>query len=433
MDGLRAKHIRNKILKLVGKYAKYRKEDWGRILSSGFVYDEKELINLVNASLDFWLVQGKYAEEFESKLAKFLGLPYCLLTNSGSSANLIALATLTSKLLGDMRLREGHEVITTACAFPTTVNPIIQNKLIPVFVDVGLGDYNVLVERIEKAMTTKTKAIMLSHNLGNPFDLHGVLNLVEKHHLWLIEDNCQALGSKYGEQLTGTFGHLSTCSFYPAHHITMGEGGAILTRHPLLRKIALSIRDWGRDCWCKPGVDDTCKQRHTQQFGYLPKGYDHKYTYSHIGYNLKITDTQASIGVAQLDKLPDFIKRRKENFDYLYEHMKKHEEYFILPKATQYSEPSWFGFPLLVNTEKFTRTQIVDYIERGYISTRMMFGGNLTRQPAYDGVRYRVFGSLENSNKILENLFWIGVYPGITKDNLKYMTEVIDAFIHSKQ
>ena len=396
----------------------------------GRVYDEKEIVSLVDASLDFWLTAGRFAKQFEKELAKFLGLKYCLLTNSGSSANLLAISALISLKLGERRLKPGDEVITTACGFPTTVNPIIQNNLIPVFLDVDVGSYNIQVDKIEDALSEKTKAIFLAHTLGNPFDLNKVLEICEKYNLWLIEDNCDALGSKYKGRYTGTFGHISTCSFYPAHHITMGEGGAVLTDDPSLRKIILSFRDWGRDCWCEPGHDNTCGKRFGWKLGKLPFGYDHKYIYSHVGYNLKITDMQAAIGVAQLEKLPKFIEVRKKNFEYLYNHFKKYEKYFILPRATDNSEPSWFSFPILIKENvPFTRVDIVNYLEENKIATRMLFGGNLTKQPAYQNVKYRIFGSLKNTDLVMNNLFWIGVYPGITEEILDYIVKVIDRFL----
>lgn len=397
---------------------------------AGRVYDEKELINLVDASLDFWLTSGRFAQQFEKEFARFLGVKYCLLTNSGSSANLLAISALTSSLLRERRLKPGDEVITTACGFPTTLNPIVQNNLVPVFVDIDLGIYNIQVNKIERAITKKTKAIFVAHTLGNPADLVKIMEIVKKHNLWFIEDNCDALGSKYEGKYTGTFGHISTCSFYPAHHITMGEGGAVLTNDPLLRRIILSFRDWGRDCWCEPGHDNTCGKRFEWQLGKLPFGYDHKYIYSHIGYNLKITDMQAAVGVAQLEKLSRFIEERKKNFIYLYNHFKKYEKYFILPQATKNSEPSWFGFPILVKEDvPFTRADMVNYLEENKIATRMLFGGNLTKQPAYENIKYRIFDDLRNTDLIMNNLFWIGVYPGITKKKLMYVVKIINNFL----
>jgi len=393
-----------------------------KIPYAGRVYDEKEIISLVDASLDFWLTAGRYAQKFEEELAKFLGIRYCLLTNSGSSANLLAISALTSPKLGERRLKPSDEVITTACGFPTTVNPIIQNNLIPVFIDVDLGTYNIQVDKIEEAITEKTKAIFIPHTLGNPAELDKIMEIVEKYDLWFVEDNCDAFGSKYKGEYTGTFGHISTCSFYPAHHITMGEGGAVLTDDPLLKRIIASFRDWGRDCYCEPGHDNTCGKRFGWQLGKLPFGYDHKYIYSHIGYNLKVTDMQAAIGVEQLKKLLGFIEKRKENFKMLYEGLRKYEKYIILPEATENSEPSWFGFPLLVREDApFTRDEIVNYLEESKIATRMLFGGNLTKQPAYENVKYKLIDSLKNTDLVMNNLFWIGVYPGITDEMIGYI------------
>lgn len=401
-----------------------------RINYAGRVYDEDELANLVDASLDFWLTAGRYAGEFEKKLAKFIGVGYCLLTNSGSSANLLAISALTSPLLKDRRLRPGDEVITTACGFPTTLNPLIQNNLIPVFVDCELGTYNIMASRIERAITKKSRAIFVPHTLGNPVDMDTVMRIAKKHNLWLIEDNCDALGSLYRERYTGSFGHISTCSFYPAHHITMGEGGAVLTDDPLLKKIIMSFRDWGRDCYCEPGHDNTCRKRFAMKMGDLPYGYDHKYIYSHIGYNLKLTDMQAAIGVAQLKKLPKFIEIRKENFNRLYRHTRKYEKYLILPRATAHSSPSWFGFPILVRDgSPFSRDDMVNHLENNQISIRMLFGGNLVKQPAYKNIRHRIVGTLENTDLVMNNLFWIGVYPGLSKAQLTYVCKTIDDFI----
>ncbi len=400
---------------------------------AGRVYNEKELINLVDASLDFWLTSGEYAKKFEEKLANFLGLRYCLLTNSGSSANLLAISALTSPLLGKNRLKAGDEVITTACGFPTTLNPILQNNLVPVFVDIKLGTYNIDTDKIEKAISKKTKAIFIAHTLGNPVDLDKILKIVKKYNLWFIEDNCDALGSKYRGRYTGTFGDISTCSFYPPHHITMGEGGAVLTNNPLLRRIIMSFRDWGRDCYCETGHDNTCGRRFSQRFGSMPFGYDHKYVYSHIGYNLKVTDMQAAIGVAQLDKLPKFIEARRKNFNYLYNFLKNYEEFFILPECLKNSEPSWFGFPILVKEDApFTRNELVKYLEDNKIATRMLFGGNLTRQPAYKNTKYRIFQDLKNTDLVMNNLFWLGVYPGLTKPMLFYIEKTFDNFFREK-
>jgi len=389
---------------------------------AGRVYDEKEIISLVDASLDFWLTAGRFAQKFEKEFAKFLGAKYSILTNSGSSANLLAVSALTSSKLGEKRLKPGDEVITTACGFPTTLNPIIQSNLVPVFVDIELGTYNIDVSEIEKAISKKTKVIFVPHTLGNPADIKRILEIVERYNLWFIEDNCDALGSTYKGKYTGTFGHISTCSFYPAHHITMGEGGAVVTNDVLLRKIILSFRDWGRDCWCEPGRDNTCGKRFSWKLGKLPLGYDHKYIYSHIGYNLKITDMQAAIGVEQLKKLPRFIQKRKRNFNLLYEGLRKYEKHLIMPRPTRYSDPSWFGFPILVKgSAPFTRADIVNYLEKNKIATRMLFGGNLTKQPAYQSIRYQSIDSLENTNLVMNNLFWIGVYPGIDNRQIEYI------------
>ncbi|MFA5275684.1 MAG: lipopolysaccharide biosynthesis protein RfbH [Candidatus Omnitrophota bacterium] len=396
---------------------------------AGRVYDENELIKSVDACLDFWLTSGRYAKLFENKLAKFLGIKYCLLTNSGSSANLLAVSALTSPLLGRRKLKAGDEVITTACGFPTTLNPVIQNNLVPVFVDLKLGTYNIATDKIEKAISAKTRAIFTAHTLGNPVDIGAIRRIVKKQNLWWIEDNCDSLGSKYGAKFTGTFGDMSTSSFYPPHHITMGEGGAVLTNNALLRKILLSFRDWGRDCWCETGHDNTCKMRFKQKFATLPYGYDHKYVYSHIGYNLKVTDMQAAIGVAQLGKLPRFIEARKNNFVFLLKVFKKYGDYFMLPQAEKNSEPSWFGFPVLVKeSAPFSRAELIGYLEGHKISTRMLFGGNLTKQPAYRDVKYRVAGNLKNTDLVMNNLFWIGVYPGIKKEQLLYISRMLNNF-----
>jgi len=427
--------MRKEIFKRVNKLYKSRKREKfipGKTMInySGRVYDGKELIKLIDSSLDFWLTSGRYAIEFEKKLAGFLGVKYCMLTNSGSSANLLAVCALTSPKLGDRRLKPGDEVITVACGFPTTLNPILQNNLVPVFVDVELGTYNIDADKIEKAISRKTKAIFVAHTLGNPVNLDKIMKIARKHKLWVIEDNCDSLGSKYKGRYTGTFGHLAACSFYPPHHITMGEGGAVLTDDPLLKKIVTSFRDWGRDCWCEPGHDNTCKKRFSWKLGKLPLGYDHKYIYSHIGYNLKVTDMQASIGVAQMEKLPGFIRVRKNNFKYLYNNLKKYSKFLLLPYPEKGSDPSWFGFPILVKENApFSRADIVKHLEHRKIATRMMFGGNLTKQPAYLNIKCRIFGGLKNTDKVMNDLFWIGVYPGITKEKLQYMVKVFNDFM----
>ncbi len=434
------KKLRKEIFKKVREFYQVRKKTGkfipgkSQINYAGRVYNEKEMINLVDSALDFWLTAGRYARQFEKEFAEFLGVKYCLLTNSGSSANLLAVSALTSPKLGKRQLKPGDEVITTACGFPTTLNPIIQNNLTPVFVDIELGIYNIDVSKIEKAISEKTKAIFIAHTLGNPVDLDKISKIAQKYDLWLIEDNCDALGAKYKEKYTGTFGDISTCSFYPAHHITMGEGGAVLTDNPELKKIIASFRDWGRDCWCEPGCDDTCKKRFNWKLGELPFGYDHKYIYSHIGYNFKITDMQAAIGVAQLKKLPYFMEARIKNFNAIYKFLEKYDKYFILPKTSKNSKPSWFGFPILVKqTAPFARNEIVNYLEKNKIATRMLFGGNLLKQPAYKNIKHRVFDSLENTDLVMGNLFWIGVYPGITKEKLGYMIKVLKIFLENEK
>jgi len=429
------KEIREEIFERVSELYQLRRSctqfipGKSRINYAGRVYDEREMISLVDASLDFWLTTGRYAKQFEKGLADFIGMRYCLLTNSGSSANLLAISALTSPKLGERRLRPGDEVITTACGFPTTLNPIIQNNLIPVFNDVELGTYNIQADGIEEAITDKTKAIFVSHTLGNPVELEKILKLAKDYDLWFIEDNCDALGSKFKGRYTGSFGHISTCSFYPAHHITMGEGGAVLTDDSEMKKIIASFRDWGRDCWCDPGCDDTCRRRFEWNLGSLPSGYDHKYIYSHIGYNLKVTDMQAAIGVEQLKKLPTIIERRKENFGRLFREIKMYQEYFVLPNWADNSDPSWFGFPILVKEDApFTRSDIVKHLEARGIATRMLFGGNLIKQPAYEGIKFRVISHLTNTDLIMNNLFWIGVYPGLTEETIQYMLSAFQEF-----
>jgi CDP-6-deoxy-D-xylo-4-hexulose-3-dehydrase len=401
---------------------------------AGRVYDEKEMVTLVDSALDFWLTAGRYAKQFEEELAKFLGAKYCLLTNSGSSANLLAISALTSPKLGERRLKPEDEVITTACGFPTTVNPIIQNNLIPVFIDVNLGTYNIQVDKIEEALTEKTKAIFLAHTLGNPFNLDKISEICEEYNIWLIEDNCDALGSKYKGRYTGTFGHIATFSFYPAHHITMGEGGALVTNDTQLKRLIASFRDWGRDCWCEPGHDNTCGKRFGWQLGSLPYGYDHKYIYTHVGYNLKITDMQAAIGVAQLDKLPDFIEARKRNHKKLYDGLKELEDKILLPKPQENSEPSWFGFLItLKDGIEVKRDDVTSKLEDCKIQTRLLFAGNMIRHPVFDEMRktgkgWRVVGDLKNTDKVMNDSFWIGVYPGMTDETIDYILDKIKNF-----
>ena len=399
------------------------------IPASGKVFDEKEMVSLVDSALDFWLTEGKFARKFEEDFSKYLKAPYVILTNSGSSANLLAFSALTSPQLGKRRIKPGDEVITVAAAFPTTVNPIIQNGCTPVFLDIDLKTLNIDSTKIEKAVTKKTKAIFLAHSLGNPFDLKIVMKVAQKYNLFVIEDACDALGSTYNGQLVGTFGDIGTFSFYPAHHITMGEGGALVTKIPQLKRVIRSIRDWGRDCWCDTGHDNTCGKRFGWKLGKLPFGYDHKYIYSHLGYNLKLTDMQAAIGVAQLQKLPKFIEKREKNFQLLYNKLKKYENYFILPRATPNSKPSWFGFPITVKRNAgFTRRKIVNYLEENKIAIRMLFGGNIIKQPYFKNINYRIFDNLENTDYIMNNTFWIGVYPGLSPKMLRYLISVLDKF-----
>lgn len=426
--------IRQEILEKTKEYykLKFNTEEYckgDRIPFAGRVFDEKELVNLIDASLDFWLTSGRYADDFEYEFAEFMDVEHCILVNSGSSANLIAFTTLTSPKLGEKRLQKRDEVITVAAGFPTTINPIIQNGLVPVFVDVELGTYNIKVDDLEKALSDKTKAIMIAHTLGNPFDLDVVMEFANKNELFVIEDCCDAVGSTYNGKKVGTFGHLASVSFYPAHHMTMGEGGAVLTNDETLMRIATSFRDWGRDCYCAPGADNTCGRRFSMQHGRLPYGYDHKYVYSHIGYNLKVTDMQAAIGMAQLDKLPTFIEKRKENFVKIKELLMPYQEYLILPEATQNSDPSWFGFPITVKeNDKFTRNELTKYLEDNKIMTRLLFAGNVTKQPAYLDAEYRIIGDLENTDCIMNNTFFIGVYPAIGDDQIEYFNDTFIKF-----
>lgn len=397
---------------------------------SGRVFDATEMVNLVDSSLEFWLTTGRYAAQFEREFARMMNVRHAMLCNSGSSANLLSLSALTSPRLGKKALRPGDEVITVAAGFPTTVNPIVQNRLTPVFLDVELGTYNIDVSYLEEAVSPKTKAIMVAHTLGNPFDLDAVLAVAQKHDLWFVEDNCDAVGSLYNGRLTGSFGHLSSVSFYPAHHITMGEGGCVLTNHARLKKIVESFRDWGRDCWCAPGAADTCGKRFDWQLGDLPQGYDHKYIYSHIGYNLKMTDMQAAVGVAQLQKLPQFTEARKRNWRILHEGLKSYEEFLLLPEATPGSDPSWFGFLITVRpSAPFNRRELIRYLEERRIATRLLFGGNLTRQPAWQNVPYRTVGDLTNTDIVMNQTFWIGVYPKLTPQMLDYVLAVFAEFM----
>ena len=426
---------KQQILDMVAQYCKehHTSKEWkpgDRINYAGRVYDEEELCNLVDASLDFWLTAGKYTEEFEAGLGKYLDIPYCSIVNSGSSANLLALAALTSPLLKEKRILPGDEVITVAAAFPTTVAPIVQCGAVPVFVDIEIPYYNIDISLLEGALSSRTKAVFLAHSLGNVFDLKAVKEFCVQHSLFLIEDNCDALGAEYEidgvYQKAGTIGDIGTSSFYPAHHMTMGEGGAVYTRNPLLHRIIRSLRDWGRDCICSGGQDNRCGHRFDGQYGTLPRGYDHKYVYSHLGYNLKATDLQAAIGAAQLKKLPGFVERRRENWNYLRARLGDLEDYFILPEITLNSYPSWFGFMLMVreNIGK-SRDEIIAYLERYGIQTRALFAGNITRHPCFEtleeGKDYRIFGSLDKTDEVMTRGFWVGVYPGMTKEMLDEM------------
>lgn len=433
------KQSREEILELVKEYCdtfhnqKKTFEEGDRISYASRVYDHKEMVNLVDSSLEFWLTSGHYTDEFEKKFAKYLNVRFCSLVNSGSSANLLAFMTLTSPLLKERQIKRGDEVITVAAGFPTTVNPIIQYGAVPVFVDVTIPQYNIDVTMLEAAYSEKTKAVMIAHTLGNPYDLTAVKAFCDKYNLWLVEDNCDALGTKYTidgeERFSGTIGDIGTSSFYPPHHMTMGEGGAVYTSNSLLNKIIRSFRDWGRDCVCPSGTDNLCGHRFDRQYGQLPVGYDHKYVYSHFGYNLKTTDMQAAIGCAQLDKFPSFVERRRYNFDRLYEGVKEVSDKLILPEACPNSKPSWFGF-LITCKEGVDRNKVVQYVESKGVQTRMLFAGNLTKHPCFDQMReanegFRIVGELKNTDRIMMDTFWIGVYPGMTDEMIDYMAKVI--------
>ena len=429
---------REEILNLVAEYCdrfhqKKPYEEGDRIPYASRVYDHQEMVNLVDSSLEFWLTSGRYTVEFEKKLAEYLHVRYAALVNSGSSANLIAFMTLTSPLLGERRVKRGDEVITVAAGFPTTVTPVIQYGAVPVFVDVTIPQYNIDVARLEEAYSEKTKAVMIAHTLGNPFDLAAVKAFCDSHGLWLVEDNCDALGTRYTmngeEKFTGTIGDIGTSSFYPPHHITMGEGGAVYTDNPLLNKIIRSMRDWGRDCVCASGQDNLCGHRFDRQYGELPLGYDHKYVYSHFGYNLKATDLQAAIGCAQIEKFPSFVEKRRHNFERLHKALEGLEDRLILPEAAPNSRPSWFGF-LITCKEGTDRNKVVQYVESRGVQTRMLFAGNLIKHPCFDEMRaegkgYRVVGDLTNTDRIMRDTFWVGVYPGMTDEMIDYMAKTI--------
>lgn len=438
-ENMTEQQAREQILKLVDEYCvtyhnkKKPFAEGDRIPYASRVYDSKEMVNLVDSSLEFWLTSGRYTDEFEKKLAQYLGVKYCALVNSGSSANLTAFMTLTSPLLGDRAVKRGDEVITVAAGFPTTVTPMIQFGAVPVFVDVTIPQYNIDVTMLEKALSDRTKAVMIAHTLGNPFDLAAVKAFCDKHGLWLVEDNCDALGSQYtinGEKkFTGTIGDIGTSSFYPPHHMTMGEGGAVYTNDSLLAKIIKSMRDWGRDCVCKSGCDNMCGHRFDRQYGELPLGYDHKYVYSHFGYNLKATDMQAAIGCAQLEKFPSFVERRKHNFARLKNALLGAQDRLILPEPAENADPSWFGF-LITCREGVDRNAVVRHVESKGVQTRMLFAGNLTKHPCFDEMRktgegYRIAGTLENTDRIMNDTFWVGVYPGMTDEMIDYMAKTI--------
>ncbi|MHB1323595.1 MAG: lipopolysaccharide biosynthesis protein RfbH [Coriobacteriia bacterium] len=436
----RAERLKQQILDLTREYhtAAFGGEKQfvpgeSRVAYGGRIFDERELVNLVDSSLEFWLTYGRYSRNFESGLASYLGVRHALLVNSGSSANLLAFAALTSAKLGDRRIRRGDEVITVAAGFPTTVAPIVQFGAVPVFVDVTLGTYNIDVEQLDEALSPGTKAVMLAHTLGNPFDIDAVRAFCDRHGLWLVEDNCDALGAEYRGRKTGSFGDIGTSSFYPPHHMTMGEGGAVYTDDDTLAGILLSMRDWGRDCWCPSGRDNSCGKRFSQQHGTLPFGYDHKYVYSEFGYNLKVSDMQAAVGVAQLEKMPAFVEARRRNFDRLSVLLRPVEDALVLPIPTEGADPSWFGFLMTVREDSgVTRDRMVAALEAAKVQTRMLFAGNMVRQPVFDEMRasgsgYRVVGELVNTDRIMNDAFWIGVYPGMTDAMLDYMAGVIRA------
>jgi CDP-6-deoxy-D-xylo-4-hexulose-3-dehydrase len=436
--GENADRLRQQILNLTAQYHAEAFPHKGfvpgvsAIPVSGKVIGPEDICSVVESALDGWFTTGRFAKEFERKLAQFVGVRSASLVNSGSSANLLALTALTSPKLGSRQLKPGDEVITVAAGFPTTVNPIFQNRLVPVFLDVTLPTYEIDVTRLEEAYSPRVKAVMIAHTLGNVFNLEAITAFCKKYNLWLVEDCCDALGSTYKGQKVGTFGDIATVSFYPAHHITMGEGGAVMTNKPALQLLIESFRDWGRDCWCEPGKDNTCGKRFEWQLGTLPCGYDHKYTYSHVGYNLKATDMQAALGLSQIAKLPYFIERRKENFAYLKKLLQPMEEHLMLPVAGEDSDPSWFGFPIGVKDDApFSRNQLTQHLELNKIGTRLLFAGNLLRQPAYEGYEYRVVGDLKNTDYVMNQVFWVGVYPGLTTEMLDCVAKVMVEFVAS--
>lgn len=433
-----ATRLRAEIAKLVEQYAavahapKSFQPGTSRVPVSGKVYDHRDIQNLVDSSLDFWLTTGRFNKDFEAKLAKYIGVKHAITVNSGSSANLVAVSALTSDLLKGDALKPGDEVITCATGFPTTVNPIIQNGLTPVFLDVELGTYNIDVRKLEEALSRRTRAVVLAHALGNPFNLEVIHDFCKRHDLWLVEDCCDALGATYDGKNVGTFGVAGTVSFYPAHHITMGEGGAVFFSNPIYKRAAESVRDWGRDCWCEPGFDNTCGQRFTWQLGDLPFGYDHKYTYSHIGYNLKITDMQAAVGVSQLNRLDEFVAARRRNFDLLTKGLEDLQDKIILPRATEKAEASWFGFPITVKESAgINRNAVIAQLTAAKIDTRLLFGGNLLRQPYMKGRQYRVVGDLKASDTVMNSTFWIGLFPGLGEEHIAYMVETLHKVFRS--
>jgi CDP-6-deoxy-D-xylo-4-hexulose-3-dehydrase len=435
----RSDQLRAKILELTAEFVaeEFPEKEFipgeSSVAVAGRVFDAADVQSLIDSSLDFWLTAGRFSRQFEREFAKFFNLRHSILVNSGSSANLLALTCLTSPTLKESQLKPGDEVITVATGFPTTVNPIIQNNLVPVFLDVDIPTYNIDVSQLDAALSSKTRAVMVAHTLGNPYNLEAVTAFCKKHNLWLVEDCCDAVGATYNGKLVGTFGDVATVSFYPAHHITMGEGGAVLTDQPPLKKLLESFRDWGRDCWCEPGKDNTCGKRFDWQLGDLPHGYDHKYTYSHIGYNLKVSDMQAAVGVTQLKKVNSFIEKRRSNFAYLKNKLLTLQEFMLLPEATPNSEPSWFGFPIFVReSAPFTRDELVHHLNDQKIGTRLLFGGNLLRQPAYRNINHRVVGDLKRSDDVMHRVFWIGVYPGLTESMLDYVAETIQKFCETR-